>query len=235
MMRYESGYIGEIPTTTVDNHNEVVHFWQKAGIKDAAALHVDAHADMSEGCQPMEEVGGLDDPLHYYKALGIGNFLCAAVHHDIISSLYWLNPHSEERNLQDMGSKKNVAGIPKLDTKIEERRLRWNRDLEPSKGRIIQPAEMQLGKPFILDIDLDGFCCNKNINYRPSKWRYDGVHDFESRVDQLIQLLRGKNTPDIITIVKSVSGNGESTFMPPDKVKGVQEYLRHQLEILYAS
>lgn len=234
-MRHRQESVNGIPISIVDDHNESYRDWQEAGIQSATLLHVDAHSDMmADSCAPMSEVP-LSNPLNYYKSLGISDFLSAAVHNGIVSSLYWLNPHSPQRYLQDMGTvHENESRLP-LKTRVRDNRIAWDIGARaPSNGQIIRPEDIQFEDPFILGIDLDAFCCNKNIRFVDAA--YSGVDHFEDRIDTTIELLRGTSTrPTLITIARSVSSEAESTFMPPDMVAAVQEYLLGKLRQLYAA
>jgi len=218
--------IGGIPAAIVDEHNESYQHWQAAGIKDASVLHVDAHSDMSTGCFPIENFN-LGDSLDYYKSLGISNFLCAAVYNDIISNLYWFNPHSDSMRLQRMGDE---AMLDRGDGSIIWKRLLG---LHSSGRKNIASETMELEDPFILDIDLDGFCCNNGIHNKTDDPNYDGVNGYEGRVDSMIELLRGRIRPQLITICRSVAPYDAGTFMPAEKVDEVQLYTINKLKELF--
>lgn len=221
-----------VPTYIVGEHNESFHYWQKHGLRDTTLLHVDAHSDMGDCCYSLEKLE-LEDPLDYYKSLCITNFLCAAVHYEIVSSLYWLNPHSLVLRLQDMGSK-NKKEEPTLNTSYDDGAIQWNRSYPSNLGKIIQPEDIEIGEQFILDIDLDAFCCNKTINFVRDYFEdYDGVTNYGLRMDEFIDVLGVLRKPDLITISRSVGDCESSIFVPLDKVNNVRARLVRKLKKLY--
>ncbi len=236
--------IAGIPVVITDNHNEVFYYWQLFG--HATLLHIDAHPDMagfphSATC--------LDSS--YYQQLSIGNFICAAVHYGIVDQVYWLNPHSAERRLQDLGyasRHKNVfmrlkaikffeeilsiEGIitEPLATRVtaDDKYIRWDDLLTghyyktvKGEGCVLSGNSiLELGDCFILDIDLDAFCCDKHIHYVTE--RYDGVSGYQDRINETMKLLKMQKMPSIITITRSYGQSDGLRYMPEDKVSEVE-------------
>ena len=226
-MHYDIQDIAGIPAAITEEHNEVFYHWQKAGFKDTTLLHIDAHHDLFNAAAPFKEK--LDD--NYYKDLGIASFICAAVHYGIVSSVYWLNPHESKTRLQDMGSTKS-EDRRRIETEVIGHRIDWvsyyNKMLM-GEGKIITPEDIEFEKNFILDIDLDAFCLQRNIIYFAYK-HPDEINNYEKRIDETIEALRRLRRPDIITITRS---QGKHTCVPPDKVDDVQDYLIEKLKELY--
>ena len=221
--------IGGIPAAITDKHNECFYHWQMNGLENATLLHIDAHPDMFNAAAPFREK--LDDS--YYEELGTASFICATVHYGIVSSVYWLNPHSLKRRLQDMGSTKLEKDRRQLKTEPIGRRIRWASRADKlimGEGKIITPENIEFEKYFILDIDLDAFCWQRNIIYYTRQYP-DEVNNYEQRIDQTIEVLRRLRRPDIITITRSQEK--DRADVPPDKVDAVQTYSIAQLRKLY--
>ena len=228
--------IGDVPGAIVNNHNEAFYYWEEAGLKDATLLHVDAHHDMSDGTI-------VKDPLNPYLQLSITNFISAAFHYGIVSSIYWFNPHSTQKYLQYLGGR-NENARKKLQTKEIDAhafelwvRILWSQEACGSNvhnGLVISEDELDLGKKYILDIDLDAFCCDRTI-HGVYDWDYNGVDGFKGRIEQLTGLLRPKPKPQLVTIARS-QGNlpePDKTYVPPHFVEVVQTELLGRLCQLY--
>jgi hypothetical protein len=194
---------GLIPTFITKEHHQVLSYWINSGLKDADLFHIDGHSDMGDGCSLVSD-------------LHIANFICPAVHHGIVSSVYWLNPHSEKR-LIDCGTTRDEPGRIRLETKEIRGKIYWDcKDNEffsvGGRGKFITPSEMRLRerKPLILDIDLDAFCCHRVIEGSyPAN--YDGCIGFETRINETVEILRRLKTPDLITITES---QGQYSYVP---------------------
>ncbi len=221
--------IGGIPTAVTETHAEVFYYWQNSGLEGAVLLHIDGHADMDSSAPSRRKVTDL-----YYNHLYISSFICPAVHYGIVSSIYWLNPHSKKRKLQFMGALDREEEGVRIGTKVIRGMIFWEYP-EGSKytkygiGKVITPAEILLNnRVFILDIDLDAFCGEYSIEHVSS--RYDGVSGWEQRVDQTVNFLAKLKRPDLITITRS---QGNESYVPEDKVDTVQDLLMQELRELY--
>ena len=221
--------ICEIPTAITEQHQQSFYYWHKSGLQDVLLLHIDGHADMDGLAPSRRKVTDL-----YYNHLGISSFICPAVHFNIVSSIYWLNPHSKKRRLQLMGSLDCEEEGLKIGTKILGKNILWKYSEESEYteygvGKVITSAEILLdNRPLILDIDLDAFCCEYNIENVPLG--HDGVSRWEQRIDQTIELLKQLRRPDLITIARSQEIDG---YVPEDKVDTVQDCLLGRLKELY--
>lgn len=250
--------IANIPAGIVNNHNEVLYFWIKSSIKSASLFRVDAHHDMLDlpVCRPL--VNLTPDS---YDLFTIANFNCPAVLYGIVDSIYWHNPHSLERKLQDLGTTGAEGGRRKIGVSVLRRlqcsgsrdmyvwtdgRDQTRCDLRCGRGEVILPQEMKISEweLLIADFDLDGFCCHKkfSINFLPPKDSYeyacyDGVSGFEARVDESISILKLLPKPDLITMARSegaeIDQRRYSCFVPLDKVDQVQECLIEKLKQIY--
>lgn len=195
--------IGNIPAALTIDHNEVYYYWQHSGLKNAALVHVDAHSDILGGPMPLEDWLKLGNEEDYYKCLTIADFICSAVHYDLLEDVFWINPHSKERRIQYMGSKNSSQ----FDLRTNIYPSKFGRKIEwrsiHVKEKIISNLDM-VGEGIILDIDLDAFCCNKEIeNVRCS--REHGMIGYEKRINESINLLKELRTrPRLITITQSV-------------------------------
>lgn len=106
-----TAYAIELPANVVlvEDHSEVLCHWYRAGIRDATALHVDAHPDLYsptvmidlpastlKGALDSNTCGELNDRTTFlvrsHALYGIGNFLTAAHRVGIISRLIWIIP-----------------------------------------------------------------------------------------------------------------------------------------------
>jgi hypothetical protein len=214
--------IAGIPAAITDEHNDVYYHWEKSGIQDAALFHIDKHPDTDSTA--------LSADFSSYKDLTIADFICAAVHRGIVSSMYWYEPH-DYPHLLDMGST-NPDNRKSLNTNINKGYVLWeDESLDSGNGDAITTPEIQIPGRFILDIDLDAFC---------------SVHEeegYEERIDKTIEVLKTLKRPDLITITRS---QGPPLMPPvlgfeaprrfhvnPDKVDDVQAYLLEKLNELY--
>ncbi|MBW2982066.1 UPF0489 family protein [Candidatus Woesearchaeota archaeon] len=219
--------LAKIPIAITEEHNEVYYHWEKSGIKDATLFHIDYHADTSHA--------ELKADFSSYKDLSIVNFICAAVHKRIVSSMYWLDPYSPCQ-LSDMGS--TIPDNRKsLKTKVQGNAITWE-DKELNNSRIdditfdITVPKIDTQSQLILDIDLDAFAM---------KGEEEGYKD---RIDATIEFLNIMKTikkPDLITITRSQGPDKPSkekpsslrVFVEPEIVDDVQEYLLLRLIELY--
>lgn len=235
-------YTAGIPTALVNDHNEVFFYWWKFGMKDAVLFHVDAHPDMDCNVKVEEELSSGYD----YSKLSIANFICPAMYHGLISSVYWLNPHSiEKRQLQHIKEARSQLVLDQESSFINgEERLKYiwkyNDDFKVSNGEgyglsadnLFIPQHSQL----ILDIDLDAFCCHRNESLRnlpEDRNKYEGVFGYERRIDETIDALINLPRPDLITIASSEGDGKISCFVPPFMIGEVSRYLAINLRNLY--
>jgi hypothetical protein len=252
---YPIDNIDGIPTIATEDHHEVFPFWVTSGIKDATLLHIDAHDDIWDGVYTpefSEHKGELFDiPQHvvdYTRCIDIANFICPAVHIGIVSSAYWLNPLvDEDEQLVDYGTTffsmrrdlstcetMHIVGshisfkMPFYDNSVG---MRLPLDYV-DKDRI----KVFSDRPFILDIDLDGFCCGP----RPCdvERHVDIVNGYEQRIEDTGVFLRTLKRPDLITITRSQKTtddeHGLEPYVPRDKVDDVQQVLMTELREIYA-
>lgn len=238
-----------IPTATVNNHNEAFFYWMKSNLRNATLFHVDAHPDTGAATYVRRITSAYD-----YDQLNTANFICPAVNLGIISSIYWLNPHSIKKWIQELGvtekyekplqadcfEHKNFFSEKKFDYFWSKRFYK-----ELDNGTAIRAKDIAIPPetPLILDIDLDAFCCHQNRTLRnlPGKLchhdtsKYDGVSDFRGRIDETISVLAMLPRPDLITIAKSLGDGKDECYVPPDKVEEVSRYLNFSLQVLFSS
>ncbi|MCP3682773.1 MAG: hypothetical protein GY861_08800 [bacterium] len=235
--------IAGIPIAIVNNHNEALYPWYKHGIEDAILFHVDGHSDMAGGISFAEKI----DKKYAKETLDISHFICSAFHHGIVSSIYWLNPHSEEKRLQDLGTRDTGNGRTSIKTAVFDyeniifkelsgKRIRWDNEFpDYDSENTPTPEKINLeNRVMILDIDLDAFCCHTHIsNMRRS---YDGVENYEQRIDDTMDLLRKLKAPALITIARSQGARpgGLKTYVPMDKVDEVQKKTLTGLAAVYS-
>ena len=222
--------LGGIPLALTEEHHEVYRAWQK--LRGATLLHVDAHSDHTSGALATDPL----DP-HYWTFLNCANFILPAVGNGIISRFYWLNPHVPSRQLQDLGAT-DGSSTRSLYTAVTDSRYHWSYQsshlfyAEPC-GTRCQPDDLVVTHPFILDIDLDAFCCDNNIFFSP--WGYDGVKGFDERIRSTTKILRHLPRPDLITVTRSQGVlDVRETYVPPTLVETVQEQCLEALAQLYA-
>ncbi len=230
-------YLEGIPTALVDNHHEAFYWWWESKLKEATLFHVDGHTDMGDANVDYK-LGSAKD----YTQLNIANFICPAVYHGIVSSIYWLNPHSEERKLQYFG--KPISSFFERDVILREQNYKYGwkgvdeESIKKRTGKVIPMAKISVpyNLPLILDIDLDAFCSHRNesLSYLPQKRDdYDGALGFEKRIDETVNILSKIQKPNLITIASS-QGNGKGTcYVPPFMVDDVSRYLAINLRKLY--
>lgn len=217
-----------IPTAVTDEHNEVFPHWWDSGLKDSTLLHVDAHPDMDDG--------GKVSVKPKYSLLDIAQFICPAVYHEIVSSIYWLNPHSSDRRLQDMGTARN-EGRRKLAAKTKNYLYLWHGGLNDKiydaihgYGKIIKNNQISMPPeyPFILDIDLDAFCCHRGVYFS-----HPDIENYERKINETMFLLKDLREPDLITITGSQAKTERDTYVPPKIVGTVYRCLTERLEEIY--
>ncbi len=210
----EKGGLGVCPGTRrkgsalhhllVKDHCEAYLFWKQHGFQGATCVHVDAHLDVAELPEGRTERGST-----YIPGLGLncGNYLTPALREGIVTHLVCVLPDFMELSL--------VAGQRELqswaDLSLSEyRSLEWRdgRVEGVLKGRRITLCRAEnlpeLGRPLLLDIDLDYF-----VNDAREIWR---------RPEDLNLALE----PDALTVAYSVEGGylpPEATWMGPAVLK----------------
>ena len=101
--------------------------------------------------------------------------------------------------------------------------------------RVRDNIELSPEKPYILDVDLDGFCCDKHLSLDPFETEYfdhDAVNNYEKRIDETISLLdKLSRKPDLITITRS--WGGEVSYVPTDKLYAVEQLFLGKLKEIY--
>jgi len=252
--------IGGIPTAITWDHNEVFYYWLKLGIKNATLLHIDAHLDHGIAKLPGEYIDNL--LAEHWPMLTIDAFICPAFHAGVISDIYWLNPQSADARLMEIGSAHPTNGSFRLETKIIQREpnnpqiLMWDDETvdrfcqDYNQGRIILPSQIKIKHPFILDVDLDAFCC---LMYAENVQEdQDLISDYDKKIFDTGALLRnlGKR-PDLITITRSAGGRNYYAFRelrtdlasnnqyrttpytPRNLIKPVEEMLMSKLRVIY--
>ncbi len=254
----QSTSIQGIPAGIVNNHNEVLYFWVGSGIKNATLFRIDAHHDMVDYCA----YGGELTP-DSYRNFNNANFNCPAVYHGIVSSIYWLNPHSQERRLQDLGTIRYEENRRKIGVNLENRLSNYDKSaplyiwhiphflkydgydareeierdrMMRGKGKIILPQEICLPQesPLLVDIDLDAFCSHfTDVIHYAPRPVYDGVSNFKRRIEETTKMLRLLRKPDLITIARSLGDGYNECFVPPDLVEEVQICLIKKLGEIY--
>ncbi len=231
-----------IPTGIVNNHNEAFFYWMESNLKKATLFHVDAHPDMKNAVYIKKVESAYD-----YDKMNTANFICPAVNLEIISSIYWMNPHSIERRLQELGLTETGFKKPLKSYRQENKsyflqkkfNYLWGSfHLELGKGEIKTKDNLAIPQgPLILDIDIDAFCCHltKTIRYLPvSEQVYDGVSGFEKRIDETIDVLATLPRPYLITIATSLGDGKDECYVPPSMVERVMQYLDDRLEELFS-
>ncbi|MBW2970599.1 hypothetical protein KY320_00400 [Candidatus Woesearchaeota archaeon] len=241
--------IADIQVAITLQHNE--NFWHWQDMKDAVLLTVDAHNDTGDFAPYETRLSRL---LAYIT--GETQFICSAVHYGCVSSVYWLNPHSESLPLQYTGDVRLVEGVPRLKTKVIEhsgkKYISWGEEsqnmvVEPEEetamletiadihrgiGAIVTAEQIDIpeSRPFILDVDLDGFCCFYGEKYSPAG--HDGISGWQKRIRETRDVLKQLREPDLITITRSCSTNGMK-WVPPGLVDEVQHKFLRVLYELY--
>ncbi|MFA7707345.1 MAG: UPF0489 family protein [Candidatus Pacearchaeota archaeon] len=214
--------IKTIPLAITEEHHKVLAYWRTSKIIDADLLHIDAHHDMNDNFSLNK------------NDLTIANFICPAFYEKIISSVYWINPQSEEKRIQDFGSRYDKDRLC-LDIYVDDyhKKVRWRNinqrifKSESPKPKKIQEQELilKLNSPVILDIDLDAFCCHRNALGDKA------IYNYELRISQTCELLNKLKKPSLITITRS---QGKDCYVPRDRVDSVQERLINKLVDLYS-
>ncbi len=213
--------IAGIPAAITEEHNECYHHWEKAGIKDATLFHIDYHSDTRHR--------KLSADFSSYQDLSIINFICAAVHKGIVSSMYWYDPY-QQIPLLDMGSTKKDKR-KSLNTEVIDGMIRWEDDeIDEGRGYYIQVSDVKIQGSLILDIDLDAFAIKGE------------EEDYKERIDATIEVIRTMKRPDLITITRSQGPDKPDpsvgklsvrrVFVDPLIVDDVQGYLMEKLNEL---
>src|SRR3989338_10886153 len=191
-------------------------------------VHVDGHDDMN-GSIPLDENAS---PI---ANVNIGNFICPAVHVGIVTDIYWVNPHSVTKRIQEF-CLKDDEGSKNFGTTVYQGMLGWDTyAIYDQFKRVRDNIELSPEKPYILDVDLDGFCCDKHLSLDPFETEYfdhDAVNNYEKRIDETISLLdKLSRKPDLITITRS--WGGEVSYVPTDKLYAVEQLFLGKLKEIY--
>lgn len=232
-------FIGGINIALINNHHEAFYWWWKSRLEKATLFHVDGHDDMGEA-KVYSKIFSEKD----YRQLNIANFICPAVHHGIVSQIYWLNPHSEEKTLIGYGKPKTFFSEQKILESYRGKlcKYEWSsRDrsrIEHGEGGIIPLDKVSIPKkrPLILDLDLDAFCCHRKdtLSFLPVELsEYQGTLKFEERIDKTMDVLAQLPKPGLITIASSQGDGMHECFVPPLMVDDVARYLAINLRKLY--
>lgn len=223
--------VADTPVAITADHNEVFYYWLASGLKDATLIHIDGHSDMLYATFPKDIIDKIqpDD----YKYLTVAGFISAGVYCGIISEVYWLNPHSEERKLQDMGSTTKVDGIRLLNfflvgrmnfidpttnkMKSADPRIKYigleslEHDFQDIKrigslfkGKIITPEHIELNADKPLILDIDYDAFCCDKEINNVPESYHGIAGYKNRLKETFQFLRGlEKRPDLITLTRS--------------------------------
>ena len=183
-----------------------------------------------------------------YDEMSPANFICPAVNLEIISSIYWLNPHSIKRKLQGLCVTETEYGKPLRSNCFKHKGCFfqsrfdyvWSKGfyLEIGKGKNITTKDIMIPQesPLILDIDIDAFCRHEtaSISYlSEDKNNYEGVSGFEKRIDETASILATLPKSDLITIATSHGDGTKECYVPPAMVKEVLRYLDFRLNDLF--
>lgn len=225
--------LGNIPVAITDDHNESYYYWQFSGLENATLFHIDAHSDMKRGAPLLEYCNGRCEEEKYFMFLDIDKFVAPAFSYGIVSTMFWLNPHSHDRELQFMGSDLPDEEERRIWTYESSKWLNYDHHVFSAKreqGELFDDKGNYLGipkrieeikisgdRPFILNIDLDAFCCfTRDIQGVPDDYQKlgQGVRGYGERIKRTVQILERLNTrPDLVTISLS---KGKKVFMEED-------------------
>jgi hypothetical protein len=231
--------IAGIPSAIMEMHHEQSYFMINRGVRDAIELLVDGHPDMKQGAPYVECPGP-----GYFRLLDHASYLCPEVHYGVVSSVYWLNPHSKRRRLQALGSTHEKNGGSVLETRVDRMgdKIVWepsvgsrNFELQGGRGAVVsrdvlaRELKEDGSRPFILDTDLDAFSCEYFVYWKEPK--DDSVVDFRRRIDDTHEFLAGLGRkPDHILITRT---QGDRKWVPEGIVDEVQDYFISGLERIY--
>lgn len=175
----------------------------------------------------LREIYGLDADeemiecnLAFYASpvVGIGNFIIAASYRQFVSVIYHINPGS--RGVMAYGRIVNGSPTNLLPiTRDSHRALRWDKTLGVpiSTREMIGDLRAYRGK-LILDIDLDGFACFDDRQYK--KRLENQLHKaIEKRFAKLKMVATNVQKPDLITIARSQT---PEMFTPPELVDSIE-------------
>lgn len=245
----------------VNDHNEVFEHWRKTNLKGATLLHIDGHHDMDDVKVPYQ--GELDEKYHLSLSIA-NFICPAIHYGYIDSVYWLNPHLPKKEKLQDFGTTHFLSPRRHLKTRRVEVHPHWidsnwregyyikwaqytdhlktwwteyvySRYRKPPKSKMISPAAMiPGGKPAILDIDLDAFCCQKNIHGKKTSDNYNGVNGYEQRIEETVDFLRSIDfRPSIITIATSQGDGNDGCFVPPKKVEKILEQVQNEIVGLY--
>ncbi|MBT4651185.1 hypothetical protein HOC13_01555 [Candidatus Woesearchaeota archaeon] len=224
----------------VNDHNEAVYHWAKLEQWQNTLLHIDGHNDMSHKAKLLGKVSpteSMDEQWSVYSdnVLKISDFICSAVHYGIVNQVYWINPQVREG--------RDLVRYKELETK-EDYEMVWWKNVD-KRNRSIAPYDVlsldglkEIKSPWILDIDLDAFCCDKLVQ-SPSEYELmQGLTDFwELRLRATLENLMGLPAPEVVTVARSQGPLEEGkglVWVPPSLVDKVQEMTVERLTKLYS-
>ena len=208
--------IQSIPTVIVDPHNEVFPFWLKVENGPALLLHIDKHPDDSSGAPIFNEIKNgprwskeqITKAVDYSKnILNEVNFICPAMHKEVIGCVYWYDPRLDELRTYGQLMKKSLSSEKSLNetSTRTDGTTHWgigHQSYPDSIRRLLTDSKAEVGKsnrPIILDIDLDSFLYVRDIisNEDPNDLIF-------IRLEKVRKFLEGMGKkPALITIARS--------------------------------
>jgi hypothetical protein len=218
----------DIPVAVTEEHHDNLKFWKC--MKNASILYLDAHHDMGDNISL-----SLED-------IECTTQFCAAAYLGIAKAVYWHNPHEGYvyHNFTVGKNKENLLETVQKYNKLFSRdTIRWKNVPDDNPlGSTLYGLEqikdirlLRIKPPFILDIDLDAFCCDNYIYDVPEE--HEGVLCWEERIEETSYLLARLQQPAIVTITKSQGKSPEDCYVPIDLVDKVLEATIAMLHHLY--
>ena len=227
-----------IPTYVIDGHQEAYHLWRKLGVKGKSLVHVDAHSDMWDCVEKIQD--GSYNP-------NCGNYLLPSIKQKIVKDVWWINPFSVSKYCLNLVDKEHTPNTITYNS-CNQKKVFWENETFRRKvtfgERLPTYQNPEIGeRQYILDIDLDAFSCcraipllefpNPNSLNEKQRWLSE-EKNYPERISRVLSTLEKLEKPEMIIIAESQEKNHQKPYIRPKYVRSVKRKLILGLERIFS-